>query len=290
MKIYNIGSANVDYVYQVPHFVRPGETLSAASMQVFPGGKGLNQSVALGKAGAQVIHSSLVGEADSWLIEMLRDAKVDTTYTKAISGPSGHAIIQVDEKGQNCILLFAGANHCFTAELFAQVLENAEAGDILLVQNEINGLSELFEIAHAKGLQIALNPSPFAESLRALPLQYVTYWILNETEGKGFTGLDKPEEILEALYSRYPDSNVILTLGKDGAYFRNGKEQLYVPAMTVKAVDTTAAGDTFTGYFLAMIAKGSSVESAMQTATKASAITVSREGAAVSIPWNDEVM
>lgn len=290
MKIYNIGSANVDYVYQVPHFVMPGETLSAASMQVFPGGKGLNQSVALGKAGAQVIHCSLVGEADGWLIEMLREAHVDTAHTQTVSAPSGHAIIQVDERGQNCILLFAGANHCFTAALFEQTLANAEAGDILLVQNEINGLAELFEIAHRKGLQIALNPSPFAENLRALPLQYVTYWILNETEGKGFTGLDKPEEILEALYSRYPDSNVILTLGKDGAYFQNAKQRLYVPAMTVNAVDTTAAGDTFTGYFLAMIAKGCSVGDAMQTATKAAAITVAREGAAVSIPWHYEVI
>ena len=290
MKIYNIGSANVDYVYQVPHFVRPGETLSASSMQVFPGGKGLNQSVALGKAGADAVHCSLVGEADGWLIDMLRDAKVDTTYTEAISGPSGHAIIQVDEKGQNCILLFAGANHCFTAERFEKVLENAQAGDILLVQNEINGLKELFEIAHGKKMQIALNPSPFAQNLLELPLEYVTYWILNETEGKGFTGKENFADILDALYANYPDSNVILTAGKDGAYFRNAREQLFVPAKTVKAVDTTAAGDTFTGYFLAMIAKGSSVENAMQTATKAAAITVSRKGAAVSIPWADEVL
>lgn len=290
MKIYNIGSANVDYVYQVPHFVRPGETLSASSMQVFPGGKGLNQSVALGKAGADAIHCSLVGESDGWLIQMLRDAKVDTTYTKAISGPSGHAIIQVDENGQNCILLFAGANHCFTAEHFEKVLENAEAGDILLVQNEINGLNELFEIAHRKQMQIALNPSPFHESLLQLPLAYVTYWILNETEGKGFTGKEDFQDILDALYSRYPNSNVILTAGKDGAYFRSAKEQLFVPAQKVQAVDTTAAGDTFTGYFLAMIAKGSTVEDAMKTATKAAAITVSRKGAAVSIPWANEVL
>jgi ribokinase len=259
-------------------------------MQVFPGGKGLNQSVALGKAGANTIHCSLVGESDGWLIDMLRDANVDTTYTKAIPGPSGHAIIQVDEKGQNCILLFAGANHCFTAERFEKVLENAQAGDILLVQNEINGLKELFEIAHGKKMQIALNPSPFAQNLLELPLEYVTYWILNETEGKGFTGKENFADILDALYANYPDSNVILTAGKDGAYFRNAREQLFVPAKTVKAVDTTAAGDTFTGYFLAMIAKGSNVENAMQTATKASAITVSRKGAAVSIPWVDEVL
>ena len=290
MKIYNIGSANVDYVYQVPHFVRPGETLSASSMQVFPGGKGLNQSVALGKAGADVIHCSLIGESDGWLIQMLRDARVDTAYTKAISGPSGHAIIQVDEKGQNCILLFAGANHCFTAEIFEQVLENAEAGDILLVQNEINGLNALFEIAHRKQMQIALNPSPFDDSLRQLPLAYVNWWILNETEGKGFTGQEAFEDILNVLYSNYPHSNIILTAGKDGAYFRNAKEQLYVPAQTVKAVDTTAAGDTFTGYFLAMIAQGKSAENAMQIATKAAALTVSRKGAAVSIPLVSEVL
>lgn len=289
MKIYNVGSVNVDHVYQVPHFVRAGETLASHSLQMFPGGKGLNQSVALGKAGADVRHCALLNEADNWLTDVLREAKVDVSRVHTVSEPTGHAIIQVDEKGQNCILLYPGANHCFTRGRFEQALADADAGDILLLQNEINGLAELFELAHQKGMQIAWNPSPFEASLLELPLEYVTWWIVNETEGSALTGLEAPEEILDAMYSRFPHSNIILTVGKNGSYFRNAAQQLYIPAVTVAAVDTTAAGDTFTGFFLAMIAKGSDVRTALETATRAASISVSRKGAAVSIPWADEV-
>ena len=175
MKIYNVGSVNVDHVYQVPHFVRAGETLASASLQQFPGGKGLNQSVALGKAGANVRHCALLNAADTWLIDVLREAKVDVSRIHTVSEPTGHAIIQVDETGQNCILLYPGANHCFTSSHFAQALADAKEGDILLLQNEINGLAELFTLAHSKGMQIAWNPSPFDRSLLDLPLEYVTW-------------------------------------------------------------------------------------------------------------------
>ena len=126
MKIYNVGSVNVDHVYQVPHFVRAGETLASASLQQFPGGKGLNQSVALGKAGADVRHCALLNAADTWLIDVLREAKVDVSRIHRVSEPTGHAIIQVDETGQNCILLYPGANHCFTSSHFAQALADAK--------------------------------------------------------------------------------------------------------------------------------------------------------------------
>ena len=290
MKIYNVGSVNVDHVYQVPHFVRAGETLASASLQQFPGGKGLNQSVALGKAGADVRHCALLNAADTWLIDVLREAKVDVSRIHRVSEPTGHAIIQVDETGQNCILLYPGANHCFTSSHFEQALDDAKEGDILLLQNEINGLAELFTLAHSKGMQIAWNPSPFDRSLLDLPLEYVTWWVVNETEGSGLTGLNAPEEILDAMSSRFPHSNVILTVGKNGSYFRNAEQRFHVPAVPTEAVDTTAAGDTFTGYFLAMIAKGKTITEALQIATKAAAISVSRKGAAVSIPWAQEVL
>lgn len=289
MKIYNLGSLNIDYVYQVPHFVRPGETLSSAQLSTFPGGKGLNQSVALGKAGATVIHGGFIGQSDPWLAKVLSDAGVDTSHLESASVPSGHAIIQVNTEGQNCILLFAGANHCFTAEYAEKVLSDAKPGDILLLQNEINGLPEIFEIAHKKGLQIALNPSPFDGSLLELPLAYVSWWICNEIEGEALTGKTDPDAIIEELYARYPHSNILLTLGEKGCIFKNRDILLRQPARHVKAVDTTAAGDTFTGYVLAMVAAEKTIAEALQIATVASSIAVSKPGASASIPYLDEV-
>lgn len=289
MRIYNLGSLNIDYVYQVPHFVRPGETLSSREMNIFPGGKGLNQSAALGKAGAEVIHGGLLNENDGWLIEVLRDAHVDTSRIRTLHQPTGHAIIQVEEGGQNCILLYPGANHLFTPEYAKKLLEDACPGDILLLQNEINCLDFIFEIAHAKGMQLVFNPSPFCKSLMELPLSYVNWWILNEVEGAELTGLQEPDGISDAMMETFPESNLVLTLGRNGSCFRNSALRLHVPAVPTEAVDTTAAGDTFTGYFLAMIARGAEVQTALQRASLAASIAVSRRGAACSIPWSHEV-
>ena len=289
MKIYNLGSLNIDYVYQVPHFVRPGETLSSREMNTFPGGKGLNQSAALGKAGAEVIHCGLVCENDGWLIDVLRDANVDTARIRTLSSPTGHAIIQVDQGGQNCILLYPGTNHLFTPEYVEEVLADARPGDIVLLQNETNCLDVIFETAHARGLQLAFNPSPFDKSLMNLPLSYVSWWILNELEGGELTGRQNPGEILDAMHESYPKSNIVLTVGRNGSYFRNGTQRLHVPAVPVKAVDTTAAGDTFTGYFLAAIAQSAEIQSALRRASLAASIAVSRRGAACSIPWSSEL-
>lgn len=174
MRLYNIGSLNIDYVYSVPHFVRPGETLSSTNMQVFPGGKGLNQSVALARAGAQVIHCGRIGENGIFLKEILRDAGTDVRYVETDFESTGHTIIQVDESGQNCILLFPGANHSFTESFIRKVLATAQQEDILLLQNEINHLDTIFAVAAEKKLQIAFNPSPFHDTLLRLPLQQVT--------------------------------------------------------------------------------------------------------------------
>lgn len=290
MKIYNLGSLNIDYVYQVPHFVRPGETLSSQNMKVFPGGKGLNQSVALGRAGASVLHGGIINNNDTWLFSVLQNAGVDITRLKTADSPSGHAIIQVDSNGQNCILLYAGANHEFTRNYVEAVLSDAECGDIVLLQNEINCLDLIFEIAHAKKLHIAFNPSPFDKKLLNLPLSYVNWWICNEIEGSELTGKSDPADILSALSLMFPESNILLTLGKEGCIFKNATLSLRQSAYNVKAIDTTAAGDTFTGYFLAMIAAGKPINEALQIASYASSIAVSREGASSSIPYLNEVL
>ena len=289
MKIYNLGSMNIDYVYQVDHFLRPGETLSSASMSVFPGGKGLNQSIAVARAGAQVIHGAPIGSDGGFLVKTMTDSGVDTSRIQTLQSPSGHAIIQVDPSGQNCILLFAGTNHLFTREYIDEVLRDAASGDILLLQNEINALDTIFSIATEKGLQIALNPSPFHPSLLSLPLDQVKWWFCNEIEAEALFHSSIPDEIIHNFRRMYPDSNLILTLGKHGSIFCNLDSEFHQPIYPVKTVDTTAAGDTFTDYFLSRIIQGDSVSSALDTASKAAAITVSRPGASVSIPLSAEL-
>ena len=289
MKIYNLGSLNIDYVYSVPHFVRPGETLTSSNMEIFPGGKGLNQSIALARAGANVTHGGIVGNDGLFLKQLLSDSLVDVSRIKVLDKSSGHAIIQVEESGQNSILLFAGTNHCITEEYIKDFLYDSQQGDILLLQNEINGLDLIFEIAHKKGMQIAFNPSPFEGKLLELPLEYVDWWFLNEIEGSEFSKRIKPQEIVDELIERYPKSHIILTLGKDGCVYKDAQLQLAQPIVDTSVVDTTAAGDTFTGYFLAMISSGKTIDFALKSATLASSLTVSRMGASSSIPYLSEL-
>lgn len=289
MKIYNLGSLNIDYVYTVEHFVKAGETLSSQKMDIFPGGKGLNQSVALARAGADVVHGAVVGNDGMFLVETLRESGVNTDRIKLTDGKTGHAIIQVDRSGQNCILLYAGTNHSIDRQYAEAFLTDAEAEDILLLQNEINCLDIIFEIAHEKQMQIAFNPSPFKSDILKLPLSYVKWWFCNEVEGEELFGSNVPEEITENFIKQYPESNLILTLGKEGSLFKNAEMLVKQPIYKAEAVDTTAAGDTFTGYFITAVAKGESIENALKIASKASAVTVSRKGASVSIPCISEL-
>ena len=290
MKIYNLGSLNIDYVYSVPHFVQPGETLSSAKLEIFPGGKGMNQSVALAKAGARVIHGGRIGDNGGFLKEILGQAGADTSFVAVDASSTGHAMIQVDENGQNCILLFSGANHSFTEEFVREILADAQAGDIILLQNEINLLDVIFAVAAEKQLQIAFNPSPFTEDLLKLPLHQVKWWLCNEIEGGQLTGKSDPEEILISMQEKFPGSSIVLTLGKDGCMFTDGTQVLRQPIFPVKAVDTTAAGDTFTGFFLASVAEGKAVADALRIASRASSIAVSRMGASSSVPTLAEVL
>ena len=289
MKIYSLGSLNIDYVYSVDHFVSAGETLSSKKMEVFPGGKGLNQSIAAAKAGATVLHGAFVGDNGDFLLDTLSSAGVETSHIKKTSGSCGHAIIQVDKNGQNCILLFAGTNHMLNKEYIEEFLADAEENDIILLQNETNALDEIFEIAKLKNLQIAFNPSPFNDNIKDLPLELVNWWFCNEIEGACLFGSEKPEDIIQNFTNKYPKSNLILTLGKNGSIFKNKSETVKQPIYEVKAVDTTAAGDTFTGYFLSSVIKGLTPAEALKVASKASSIAVSRMGAASSIPTLDEV-
>ena len=290
MKVLNFGSLNLDYVYNVDHMVAAGETQNSLAMNTFCGGKGLNQSIALARAGARVYHAGLIGEEGAALYDALKEANVHTDFVKTIEGKSGHTIIQVDKNGQNCILLYGGANRCMCREYIDQVLEAFSQGDILLLQNEINLLDYLIDCAYDKGMRIVLNPSPYDENLDCCDLGKVSLFLINEIEGEQITGERKPEHILQKMKEAYPDAGVVLTLGGDGAVYQDDACLCRQPIYAVEAVDTTAAGDTFTGYFLTALIEGKSVEEGLDLAAKASAIAVTRKGAAPSIPLRSEVL
>lgn len=295
MKALCFGSLNIDYTYKVDHFVRKGETLSSESLQVFSGGKGLNQAIALAKAGVETYHAGAVGEDGGFLLRQLQDAGVNTDCVAVLSDVrTGNAIIQNDREGDNCILLYGGANQAITKEQADQVLAQFACGDFLVLQNEINELSYIVERAHERGLKIVLNPSPMNDKIRKLPLQYVDYFLLNEIEAGQILGQDtsngfEGEKLAEALLQKFPGSSIVLTMGGDGSIYMDEKETVLQPVYKVKAVDTTAAGDTFTGFFIGGILRGLPVKEAMDLASKAAAIAVTRPGAAPSIPVLAEV-
>lgn len=289
MKILDFGSCNVDYVYSVDHIVQPGETLVAGKLSKFPGGKGLNQSIAIAKAGAQVYLAGCVGEDDTMLRPILREAGVDITNLQVVKEPTGQAIIQVDKNGENSIVIYHGANGAVTTEYIDKVLEQFGEGDILLLQNEISNLLYLIKKAAEKGMKIILNPSPFEEILKTIDLKDLYCVMLNETEAMQWTGTRHPYDFLIWAREEYPALNVVLTLGKKGSIFLRNGELYRQQSFKVTAVDTTAAGDTFTGYFLAGLCSGMEVPVLFQRASAASAIAVSRKGAASSIPTSAEV-
>lgn len=289
MKILNFGSLNIDHVYQVEHFVRPGETVSADGMHDFVGGKGLNQSVAAARGGAQVYHAGCVGKDGSSLTQTLREAGVDISCVRQSGVMTGNAVIQVDSTGQNSIIVYGGANRDIGTEFVDEVLRRFSRGDILLLQNEISRIPYIMRQAHQKGMKIYLNPSPITADLLKYPLELVSCFILNEDEGSRLTGRQGEEEIAGELLKKYPRCRVLLTLGGRGALYRSGTAEYRHGTYPVKPVDTTGAGDTFTGYFLAGTAAGKSVEESLRLASIAASIAVTRNGASASIPTLREV-
>lgn len=289
MRVLNIGSMNLDYVYHVDHILTPGETEAAHSRETFLGGKGMNQSCALAKAGAQVCHAGRIGADGQAFLTACREYGIDTTHIQTVDVPTGHTVIQIDKSGQNCILLFGGANRSFTEAAIDEILSHFTADDLLLLQNEINLLDYTVERAYQKGMTIALNPSPFDEKLKAVDMGKISLFLLNEVEGFQMTGHSQAEEILDSLLHSYPHARIVLTLGKDGAVYADRENRYYQPIFPVQAVDTTAAGDTFTGYFLAGWMEGMPIPEVLRMSAKASSIAVSRKGAVPAIPYRHEV-
>lgn len=291
MKILNFGSLNIDYTYSVDHFVRGGETMSSDAMNVFSGGKGLNQSIALSKSGAQVWHAGAIGTGDGdFLVEQLKRAGVNTELIAVLEGKTGHAIIQKAKDGGNCILLYGGANQRITKDMADEVIGHFEKGDYLVLQNEISEIGYIMEKAHERQMKIVLNPSPMDERILGYPLEYVDYFLLNEIEaGDICKEQGEGEALLNKLSAKFPSAKIVLTLGGDGSLYRDGDLLLKQGIYKVNVADTTAAGDTFTGFFIGGLVQGMKAADALEWAAKAAAIAVSRPGAAPSIPSKEEV-
>ena len=288
-RIFNYGSCCIDHVYQVPHFVAPGETLSALSYEIYPGGKGLNQSIAAAKAGARVSHIGALGEDGKHLKALLDHHGVDTEHVGVTSSASGHAIIQINPEGENAIFIHGGTNLDDHTSLLEAGLARAEPGDWLLIQNETSGNLKAIEMAKLRSMRVAFNMAPMNQRALDLPLEDIDLFIVNETEGAALTGKQVPEQILDQVAETFPDAQIVLTLGEQGAWYQYGKARQHAPARKVQVVDTTGAGDTFTGFFLAGLINGLEPLASLHQGCAAAGISVERPGAATSIPSLDEV-
>ena len=283
MTIYNLGSINIDHIYTLPHLVRAGETLAATEMQSALGGKGANQSIAIARAGGQVRHGGMINHGDvSWLREMT-DAGVETSFIIHSDLPTGHAIVAVDAKtAENQIILSPSCNANIPDDLVARLLGNASSQDWALAQNETNKTADFLKAAKAKGMKICYSAAPFVADITADLLPLVDLLIVNEGEyqdlkshlGHGDFGLD----------------HLIITKGGDGAFYKGLDGEFEIAAHKVDAVDTTGAGDTYLGYVLAGLDQGMDVKAAMEMASTAAAIQVTRLGASAAIPKKSEVL
>lgn len=290
MKFLVFGSLNIDKVYSLDYLPEKGETLSCKKYEIHVGGKGLNQSVSLAKSGGEVYMAGCIGQDGIFLKEFLEHSGVNTSMLKISDSFTGHAVIEVDSDGQNQMILFPGANYEITEDYCNKVLKSFGDGDVILLQYETAQVEYMIEKAHANGIKIAFNPSPFVKKLCDFDYSKIDYLILNESEGQCITGKSDTDEVIDGLLDKLDGGSVILTLGADGAIFADGKIKVKAPAFKVNAVDTTGAGDTFTGYCLTSICNGEAPEKALKTASAASALVVKQSGAAETIPEKKQVL
>lgn len=292
-KVLNYGSISIDIIYSVPHIVKNGETITAEAVTLSAGGKGANQSTAFAKAGLEIYHAGKLGKNGLHLLDILSSAGVDTRFmTVTDDDETGKAIIQVDKDGNNAIFLYPGDNRKIETDEIDKTLEFFSKGDYLILQNEINNLDYLIRKAHEKGMKICINPAPFDERVTALPLELVDIILLNEIEAQGLAGESEDasfEEVLSSLSKKYPNTEIVMTVGDKGSYYAYKDKRVHQDIFKVDVVDTTAAGDTFLGYFMASKLMDYPIEKCLEIASKASSVTVTRKGAMQAIPRKEEI-
>ena len=289
MKVLCFGSANLDHVYKVDHFTVPGETQGCLEYNIKCGGKGVNQAIAMALAGNDTYFAGIIGSDGGLLKDALVDKGVHIDYMKISNKPTGHAIIEVDQSGQNHILLYGGTNKEIDFEYIDEVLSHFSKGDIVVLQNEINNVPYILERCYEKEMKIFFNAAPYDIAVKNYPIEKVTWLVVNETEGAALSNEEDYEKIIQTLKQKYPHTHILFTMGKEGSRVLTDKEDIKVEALKVNAVDTTGAGDTYIGYFVRGIVEEMPLLETAQMATKASAIAVTRFGAVDSIPNYEEV-
>ena len=295
-KILVIGSSNTDLIATVKDFPAAGETIVGKSFLQVMGGKGANQAVAAHKLGGDVKFITCLGTDPNGqnTLKYFRKTGLDVSSSLLVEDtPSGTAIIMVDENGENCIVITPGANNQLLPEYVPKIKDDIAACDMVLMQMEIpyNTIKTVCELARKQQKTIMLNVAP-ARHLDNDLIKMIDILIVNESEAETISG-EKIDEIgKEAIVDKLLElgaKTVVLTLGKQGCLLKNSRESYSIPAFRVKALDTTAAGDTFCGALAAELTRGESWEQALRFATAASAICVTRMGAQPSIPEEEEV-
>lgn len=297
-KILVIGSLNMDMVIPVKELPQKGETILGGSPDYIPGGKGANQACAAGKLGGAVTMLGKVGR-DSMgrtLKENLAAAGVDVSHVEETpDAPTGMAVIYVSESGSNSIVVIPGANGLCDAAYIEANEDLIAAHDIIVLQLEIpyDGVFRAIRLAKKHGRLVVLNPAPAPDSLPPEVIASLDYFTPNETEMGRIAGLPvgNTEEAVAAGKKLVEAGvgTVLATLGEAGALLVTGETAQVIPTLRVRAVDTTAAGDTFNGAFVTALAEGKSEAEAIAFGNRAAAISVTRKGAQTSIPTRKEV-
>lgn len=293
-----LGSINVDTTYHVNRFPQPGETIAAQSKSSAPGGKGANQAVAAARSGAQTAFVGAVGSDNEgqYMLEALKENDIDTSHINIDKyHGTGSAAITLDANGQNDIMVYGGANQAMQPGEFGDLSELLTHTDFLIAQFETPQAValDLFKQAKEQGVTTVLNPAPAHEIMPEL-LQYTDVIAPNETECALLTGIELTDEdsmLKSADYFRERGvKNLLITLGDRGVFYSTPDDHGLVPAFKVKAVDTTAAGDTFIGALCSQLEKDlANVEDSLRYAQRASSLTVQRMGAMPSIPTGEDV-
>ncbi|MCZ6852591.1 MAG: ribokinase [Gammaproteobacteria bacterium] len=283
-KLVNLGSLCIDHVYQVPNLAGNGETVASTGHAVFPGGKGLNQSLAAAFAQAAVHHVGCIGEDGAMLSAVLEAAGVDVSDVVRRGGDSGHAVIQVNGSGENAIVIAGGANRHIEDADIERAFAALATGDWLLIQNEINDVERVLHQAAEKGVDLAFNVAPVDGRESRYDLRGVRLLLVNEIEAAALAGESDPQRALDRLSDLLPETAIVLTLGCQGLLYRSSAGMGMLGAYSVDVVDETAAGDAFIGYLMAELLTGRTLEAGVACASAAGALAVTVPGAADSIP------
>ncbi len=284
MTVWCFGSINIDHVYALGHLPAPGETLAAGSYRLELGGKGANQAVACARAGGDLRLLGAVGTDGRAALDRLAELGVGCDMVQQVDGATGHAIILVDAAGENSIIIHPGANHAMDADTVLAALKGAGISDILLMQNETAHQALVAEAAMGLGMEVVYSAAPFDIDAVQAVLPFVNMLVMNAVEA------EQMQAALGVGLDELPVETLVVTRGADGASWHSrGMQDIHVPAHKGKVVDTTGAGDCFTGALAAALDAGDYPEEAMRFAAAAASLQVTRPGAAGAMPTRAEI-